>query len=395
MIIQPANRLGKVEEYYFSKKLKEIRQLNAAGKNIINIGIGSPDLAPSKETIKALTTTAEQKQHHGYQGYVGIPALREAIATWYDKIYAVAVDSTQEVLPLMGSKEGIMHISMAFLNAGDGVLVPNPGYPTYSSVSRLLQAQIHTYDLDENKNWQPKWEELEKMDLSNIKIMWVNYPNMPTGADATQAVFEKLVAFGKKHNILIINDNPYSLILNKQPKSILQIEGAKEVALELNSLSKSHNMAGWRVGMLLGKAAYLQTILRVKSNMDSGMFRGIQEAAVQALQNPITWHDTQNEIYANRRKVAFTIMDMLGCTYNENQVGMFVWAKIPNHIQHVEKWVDDILYKAEVFITPGFIFGTAGERYIRLSLCSEIAVLETVKERLLKTVCKENKLVSV
>tara|TARA_B100000674_G_scaffold125711_1_gene96655 strand:+ start:26285 stop:27445 length:1161 start_codon:yes stop_codon:yes gene_type:complete len=379
MIIQPANRLSDVQEYYFSKKLKEIRELNASGKNIINLGIGSPDLAPSHETIEALVKTAEQTNAHGYQSYIGIPEFREAISSWMAFTYGVGFRAENEILPLMGSKEGIMHISMAFLNPGDKVLVPNPGYPTYTSVSNLLNAEIEFYDLDEKKNWNIDVNNLRKKDLSNVKLLWLNYPHMPTGARADLEVLNDLIALAKEKKFLIVNDNPYSLILNPTPRSIFNLEGAKEVCLELNSLSKSHNMAGWRIGWLSGSSEYISTVLRVKSNMDSGMFLGLQKAAVQALSNPMHWHEDQNNIYAKRRKLIEEIFDYLEVKYNPNSVGMFVWAKVPDSVDNVEKFVDDILYKADVFITPGFIFGSNGERYIRASLC---ASQETIKEAL-------------
>lgn len=382
MIISTANRLQSVTEYYFSHKLREIRQLQDKGMDIINIGIGSPDLAPSKATIQALTDTALQGNNHGYQSYTGVPALRQAMANFYADTYQVALDPVTEILPLMGSKEGIMHISMAFLNPGDTVLVPNPGYLTYSSVAKLVQAEAISYPLDEQNNWQPDWNYLENLDLEKVKIMWVNYPNMPTGADACPKIFKKLIAFAKKYKILIVNDNPYSLILNPSPKSIHQTRGASEVALELNSLSKSHNMAGWRVGMVTGRADYIQAILKVKSNMDSGMFLGIQKAAIQALQNPTSWHSTQNNIYRQRKTLAKTILQTLGCTISSNQVGLFVWAKTPDHIQNTKDWVNELLYKAQVFITPGFIFGSAGERYVRLSLCTSEARLQEALQRI-------------
>ncbi len=382
MIISTANRLDTVEEYYFSKKLREIRQLKAEGKPIINIGIGSPDLPPSKKTIAGLVNTSHKENVHGYQGYTGIPELRKAMSSWYERVYGVDLDADSEILPLMGSKEGIMHISMAFLNAGDSVLVPNPGYLTYSSVGKLMHANIISYDLQEKNNWEPDWEALERMDLTRVKIMWTNYPNMPTGADASDSLFGRLVSFAHKHKILIVNDNPYSLVLNNAPKSILQIEGAKEVAIELNSLSKSHNMAGWRVGMVLGASDYLQAILKVKSNMDSGMFLGLQKAAIEALGNSQKWHSLQNKEYALRKKKACEILDLLDCKYSSHQVGMFVWAKVPNQVQSVEKLIDELLYEANVFMTPGFIFGTAGARYVRISLCSSLEVLEEAKDRI-------------
>ena len=379
MIIQPANRLSEVQEYYFSKKLKEIRELNASGKNIINLGIGSPDLAPSSETIEALIETAEQTNSHGYQSYTGIPELRNAISSWMASTYGVDFKAENEILPLMGSKEGIMHISMAFLNPGDKVLVPNPGYPTYTSVSNLMDADIEFYDLDEQNDWNIDVSRLREKDLSKVKLLWLNYPHMPTGARADVHILQELITLAKEKGFLIVNDNPYSLILNPTPRSIFNLEGAKDVCLELNSLSKSHNMAGWRIGWLSGSKEYISTVLRVKSNMDSGMFLGLQKAAVQALSNPMHWHEDQNNIYAKRRKLIEEIFDYLQVKYNPNSVGMFVWAKVPNSVDSVEKFVDDILYKANVFITPGFIFGSNGERYIRASLC---ASQETIKEAL-------------
>ncbi len=379
MIIQPANRLSDVKEYYFSKKLAEIRKLNAEGKNIINLGIGSPDLAPSDETIKALTETAELSTSHGYQSYTGVPEFRGAISQWMNSTYGIDFNPENEILPLMGSKEGIMHISMAFLNPGDKVLVPNPGYPTYTSVSNLVDAEIEFYDLDENNGWNVDLEALKQKDFSNVKLFWLNFPHMPTGAQADNKVLKELIALAKEKEFLIINDNPYSLILNPNPQSIFNLYGAKEVCLELNSLSKSHNMAGWRIGWLTGASEYISTVLRVKSNMDSGMFLGLQKAAIKALSNPMQWHDDQNNIYAERKKLIGEIFDYLNVAYDPNSVGMFVWAKVPDSIESVEKLVDDILYKANVFITPGFIFGSNGDRYIRASLCANEA---TIKEAL-------------
>lgn len=379
MIIQPANRLADVQEYYFSKKLKEIRELNISGKNIINLGIGSPDLAPSEETIKALTETAKSPNSHGYQSYTGIPEFRGAISSWMNANYGVNFSAENEILPLMGSKEGIMHISMAFLNAGDKVLVPNPGYPTYTSVSNLIDAEIEFYDLDENNGWNVDVEALKKQDLSKVKLLWLNYPHMPTGAKADNKVLRELIALAKEEKFLIINDNPYSLILNPAPQSIFNLEGSKAVCLELNSLSKSHNMAGWRIGWLTGAPEYIATVLRVKSNMDSGMFLGLQKAAIKALSNPMKWHNDQNDIYTKRKKLIGEIFDYLKLSYDPNSVGMFVWAKVADEVNSVEKLVDDILYKANVFITPGFIFGSNGGRYIRASLCAKEA---TIKEAL-------------
>ena len=380
--IIPAKRLNTVSEYYFSTKLKEVAEMNAAGKNVISLGIGSPDLPPSKDTIDALCQSAAKADTHGYQPYVGIPELRKAFADWYQKWYNVSLDPTTEVQPLIGSKEGILHISLAFLNPGDGVLVPNPGYPTYTSVSKLVGAKIHSYDLDEKNDWQPDFEALEKTDLSNIKLMWVNYPNMPTGVNASVELLEKLVAFGKKHGIVIVNDNPYSFILNDNKLSILQIEGAKDICIEMNSMSKSHNMPGWRMAMLASNAQFVQWILKVKSNIDSGQFKPMQIAAVAALNNSKEWHDEMNKVYFNRRQYAEKIMNVLGCTFDKKQVGMFLWGKIPAQYRGSEELADKVLYDANVFLTPGFIFGSNGERYIRISLCCNEGMLKEALERI-------------
>lgn len=383
--ITPAERVNSISEYYFSTKLKEVAEMNAAGKNVISLGIGSPDLPPSKETIEALCESAVKPNVHGYQPYVGIPELRQAFADWYKKWYKVDLDSAKEVQPLIGSKEGILHISLTFLNPGDGVLVPNPGYPTYTSVSNLVQAKIHTYDLDENNNWQPDFDALEKMDLSNVKLMWVNYPNMPTGANATVELYERLVAFGKKHGIIIVNDNPYSFILNTNRLSILQIEGAKDICIEMNSLSKSHNMPGWRMAMLASNPQFVQWILKVKSNIDSGQFKPVQLAAVAALNNSEEWHIENNiNLYSARRKYAEEIMNTLGCTFDPKQVGLFLWGKIPDIYKDSAELADKILYEANVFLTPGFIFGDKGKRYIRISLCCNEAMLKEALERVKK-----------
>lgn len=382
MIISPAKRLQSVEEYYFSKKLAQLEAMKKEGKDIINLGIGSPDLAPDKTVINALCKTASEKTAHGYQSYRGLQELRDAMAIWYFKTYGVKIDRVSQVLPLMGSKEGIMHLSMAFLNEGDKVLVPNPGYPTYSSVSNLLQAETIHYDLRQD-DWYPDINALEKMDLTQVKMMWVNYPNMPTGKVANIDLFEKLVAFGQKHSILIINDNPYSLVLNKEkPLSIFQVKGAEEVALELNSLSKSHNMAGWRVGMILGAKDYIDTIIKVKSNMDSGMFKGIQHAAIEALNLNSAYHNEINAIYLQRRAIVYQIFDQLKCTYTNDQEGMFVWAKLPDDVDDVEAFVEQLLNKTFVFITPGFIFGSNGQRYLRISLCADISILQEALSRI-------------
>ena len=383
--IIPAQRLDTIKEYYFSTKLKEVAAMNAAGKNVISLGIGSPDLPPSKETIDALCESAKSEGVHGYQPYVGIPELRKAYADWYQRWFNVSLDANKEVQPLIGSKEGILHISLAFLNPGDGVLVPNPGYPTYTSVSKLVGADIHSYELDENNGWQPDFDALEKLDLSKIKLMWVNYPNMPTGANATKELLEKLVAFGKKHGIVIVNDNPYSFILNTNRLSILQVEGAKDICIELNSLSKSHNMPGWRMGMVASNPQFIEWILKVKSNIDSGQFKPMQVATIAALANSEEWHITNNiELYAQRRQYAEDIMTALGCTFDKNQVGMFLWGKIPFDCASSEAMADKVLYDANVFLTPGFIFGSKGDRYIRISLCCNETMLKEALERVKK-----------
>ncbi|HCO68654.1 MAG TPA: aminotransferase [Dysgonomonas sp.] len=385
--IIPADRLNTVNEYYFSIKLKEIAEMNAQGKNVISLGIGSPDLPPSDETIGTLANSAKDPNAHGYQSHVGIPELRKAFAAWYRNLYGVSLDPAKEIQPLIGSKEGILHISLAFLNPGDGVLVPNPGYPTYTSVSRLVGAEIYNYDLDENNSWQPDLEALEKMDLSKIKLMWVNYPNMPTGANGSLDLFEKLVAFGKKYGIIIAHDNPYSMILNEEPLSILKVEGAKDICIELNSMSKSHNMPGWRLGMAASNAQFIQWILKVLSNIESGIFKPMQAAAVTALHNSKEWHHENNiEVYAKRRTYAGEIMDTLDCVYDKNQVGMFLWGKIPDTYNSSEELADKILYDAHVFLTPGFIFGSKGERYIRISLCCNETMLQQALERIKKVI---------
>jgi aspartate/methionine/tyrosine aminotransferase len=385
--IVPAERLNSVSEYFFSTKLKEVAEMNARGLNVISLGIGSPDLPPSQQTIDALAKSAAEPTAHGYQPYIGIPELRNAFADFYKKWFSVDLNPASEIQPLIGSKEGILHISMAFLNPGDGVLVPNPGYPTYSSVSNLVQANVISYDLDENNNWEPNFEALEQNDLSNVKLMWVNYPNMPTGASATVELFEKLVAFGKKYNIVICNDNPYSFILNNKHLSILQVEGAKDICIELNSMSKSHNMPGWRMGMLASNAQFVQWILKVKSNIDSGQFKPMQVAAVAALNNSDEWHNEMNiNLYRSRRNKAEAIMTQLGCTFDPKQVGMFLWGKIPSKYTDSAELADKILYQAKVFITPGFIFGDKGTRYIRISLCANENMLQQALERI-KEMC--------
>jgi aspartate/methionine/tyrosine aminotransferase len=381
-MITTAKRIDAVEEYYFSKKLTEVRALDTPDLRVINLGIGSPDLAPSSTTIDALIASAKNTTNHGYQSYKGIPALRKAIADFYKKTYSVALDIEAKILPLMGSKEGIMHIAMAFVNEGDEVLIPDPGYPTYSSVAKLVGATIKTYAMSESLDWGVDIEELKKRDLSKVKIMWVNFPHMPTGRIASRDELKALVDLARENQFLIVNDNPYSLILNDSPLSILSIEGADEVALELNSLSKSHNMAGWRIGWVAGKREFIDAILKVKSNMDSGMFLGLQQAATEALQNGNEWFDELNKTYLERRKVAKNILDELGCVYSEKQSGLFVWAKAPASVVYVEKWIDEILYGTKVFITPGFIFGEAGRRFIRISLCCTVEKLNEALERI-------------
>ncbi len=380
--IVPAERVNSVQEYYFSRKLKEVAEMNTAGKNVINLGIGSPDLPPSDETIDTLCQHARNANEHGYQPYVGIPELREAFAKWYKTWYDVDLNPKTEIQPLIGSKEGILHISLAFLNPGDGVLVPNPGYPTYSSVSHLVDAKLISYELKEELGWQPDFEELEKMDLSGVKLMWTNYPNMPTGANASEELYQKLVDFGRRHNIIICNDNPYSFILNDHPLSILSIPGAKDICIEMNSMSKAHNMPGWRMAMLASNAQFVQWILKVKSNVDSGQFKPMQYAAVAALAAPKSWYDKMNETYRSRRTLAGEIMHTLGCQYDENQVGMFLWGRIPDSVSGSEALADKVLYEANVFLTPGFIFGSQGERYIRISLCSNQEMLQKALERI-------------
>lgn len=378
-MIETAKRISQVEEYYFSKKLAEVRALDTPDLRVINLGIGSPDLAPSAEAIEALNTSAKNPAHHGYQNYKGIPPLRQAIADFYSTTYSVVLNSETEILPLMGSKEGIMHISMAFVNEGDEVLIPNPGYPTYSSVSNLVGARLVPYILKEELNWGIDIEELKKKDLSRVKVMWVNFPHMPTGRIASRQELTELVKLARQYHFLIVNDNPYSLILNNDPQSILSIPGADEVALELNSLSKSHNMAGWRIGWVAGNKQLIEAVLKVKSNMDSGMFLGLQHAAVEALKNGPAWFQKQNDLYRQRQAAAYNLLETLGCTFSRQQSGLFVWAKAPNSIHTIEKWIDELLYRTKVFITPGFIFGNAGERYIRVSLC---APEEKLKEAL-------------
>ena len=380
-MMKAAKRLDTVQEYYFSKKLREVRALSAQGKPIINMGIGSPDLQPPPAVIEAIQQAVLQEGAHKYQSYQGLPAFRQAVADFYQKNYQVVVNPENEILPLMGSKEGILHISMAFLNKGDKVLIPNPGYPTYTSVTNLVEAVPVFYDLISENNWEPNFKQLEQQDLSTVKLMWVNYPHMPTGAKATENLFKKLIAFGKKHQLLIINDNPYSFVLNDTPLSILGTEGAKETAIELNSLSKSFNMAGWRVGMLLGAKPILEEVLKVKTQMDSGMFYGIQQGAIAALKVSSGWFENMNEIYQKRRKLIWQIAEALDCTFDKNTSGMFVWAKIPAG-KKAENIVDDLLYKHHIFIAPGTIFGSKGEGYIRFSLCVPEEKIKEALDRL-------------
>ena len=378
-----ATRLESVQEYYFSRKLKEIAHMNAEGKNVISLGVGSPDMPPSEATIKTLCEHAHHADAHGYQPYVGIPELRQAFADFYKKWYQVILNPTNEIQPLIGSKEGILHITLALVNPGEQVLVPNPGYPTYTSLSTLLGAEVIPYDLTEENGWLPDFDALEQLDLSKVKLMWTNYPHMPTGTNATLELYQKLVDFAKKHHIIIVNDNPYSFILNKKPLSILQIEGAKDCCIELNSMSKSHNMPGWRIGMVASNATFIEWILKVKSNIDSGMFRPMQLAAATALHNDESWHEEMNfNLYEKRRHLAEQILETLQCTYNKSQVGLFVWGRIPGHYQQVEDLTEAVLHKARVFITPGFIFGSNGARYIRISLCCDEQKLAEALDRI-------------
>ena len=385
--VEPAKRLGLVSEYYFSRKLKEVAQMNAEGKDIISLAIGSPDMPPSQQTIDKLCEVANNPNAHGYQPTMGTPELRNAMADFYRRWYGVELNPQTEIQPLIGSKEGILHVTLAFVNPGEQVLVPNPGYPTYTSLSKILGAEIVNYDLMEDNGWQPDFEALEKMDLSKVKLMWTNYPNMPTGGAARMETYERLVAFAQKHNIVVVNDNPYSFILNEKPLSLLQVPGAKDCCIEFNSMSKSHNMPGWRVGMLATNAQFVQWILKIKSNIDSGTFRGIQLAAAEAYRNSEQWHREANiETYGRRRKYAEQIMDVLGCKYDPNQVGMFLWGKIPEKYTNAEELTERVLHEARVFITPGFIFGSKGERYIRISLCAKEEKIEQALERIKKAI---------
>ena len=383
--IKPAERLSLVSEYYFSRKLKEVAQMNAEGKDIISLAIGSPDMPPSKQTIQTLCEVASRPDTHGYQPTMGTPELRKAMADFYKQWYGVALNPATEIQPLIGSKEGILHVTLAFVNPGEEVLVPNPGYPTYTSLSKILGAKVVNYDLMEDNGWQPDFEQLEKMDLSRVKLMWTNYPNMPTGGNARMETYERLVDFARKHNIVVVNDNPYSFILNDKPMSLLQVEGAKDCCIEFNSMSKSHNMPGWRVGMCATNPTFISWILKIKSNIDSGTFRGIQLAAAAALSNDEEWHHEANiETYSRRRKYAEQIMDALGCKYDPNQVGMFLWGRIPDSYSNCEELTERVLHEARVFITPGFIFGSKGERYVRISLCAKEEKIQAALERIRK-----------
>ena len=384
MAYQPADRLATVSEYYFSRKLKEVAQMNAQGMDVISLGIGSPDMPPSEQTIRTLCEAAQNPDGHGYMPYVAIPELRRAFAEWYLRWYGVDLDPQTEIQPLIGSKEGILHVTLAFVNPGEQVLVPSPGYPTYTSLSKILGAEVVNYNLKEDDGWMPDWEQLETMDMSRVKLMWTNYPNMPTGAPATPELYERLVDFARRKGIIIVNDNPYSFILNDHPLSILSVPGAKECCIEFNSMSKSHNMPGWRIGMLASNAQFVQWVLKVKSNIDSGMFRAMQPAAATALDADAGWYEGNNRNYRNRRHLAGEIMRALGCTYDERQVGMFLWGRIPDSCKDVEELTERVLHEARVFITPGFIFGSNGARYIRISLCCKDAKLAEALERIRK-----------
>ena len=380
--IKPAERLSLVQEYYFSRKLKEVAQMNAEGKDIISLAIGSPDMPPSQKTIDRLCEVAQQPSAHGYQPTMGTPELRQAMARFYKRFYGVTLDPATEIQPLIGSKEGILHTTLAFVNPGDEVLVPNPGYPTYTSLSKILGAKVVNYDLREDQQWQPDFEQLETMDLSRVKLMWTNYPNMPTGGPALMKTYERLVDFARRHNIVVVNDNPYSFIINEHPISLLQVPGAKDCCIEFNSMSKSHNMPGWRVGLCASNAQFISWILKVKSNIDSGTFRGIQLAAAEAYDNSDEWHREANiNTYRRRRVIAEEIMTVLGCQYDPEQVGMFLWGKIPEHYADAEQLTERVLHEARVFITPGFIFGSNGKRYIRISLCAKDEKMKQALER--------------
>ena len=381
--IKPAERLSLVSEYYFSRKLREVAQMNAEGKDVISLAIGSPDLPPSQQTIETLCEVARRDDSHGYQPTMGTPELRTAMAGFYRRWYGVELDAAKEILPLIGSKEGILHVTLAFVNPGEGVLVPNPGYPTYTSLSKILGARIVNYNLCEANGWQPDFDELEATDLSDVRLMWTNYPNMPTGARAQMKTYERLVRFAQDHQIVVVNDNPYSLILNEHPLSLLQVDGAKECCIEFNSMSKSHNMPGWRVGLCASNAEFISWVLKVKSNVDSGTFRGLQLAAARAYDNDDAWHREANiGVYGRRRALAEQIMETLGCVYDKDQVGMFLWGRIPDEWESAEQLTERVLQEARVFITPGFIFGSNGERYVRISLCAKEENIEKALMRI-------------
>ena len=383
--ISPADRVSDVKEYYFSTKLREIAEMKTSGADVISLGIGGPDRPPHPSVISVLSEEAAKPENHSYQPYIGIPQLRKAFSQWYDRVYGVTLDPDNEIQPLIGSKEGILHISLAFLNPGDGVLIPNPGYPTYTSVSNLVGAKIYNYDLTAENGWYPDFDLIERtVPLEKIKIMWLNYPHMPTGAPATREIFQKTVDFGRRHGIVIAHDNPYSFILNREPLSILQIPGATEVAIEMNSLSKSHNMAGWRIAMVASNKQFVQWILRVKSNVDSGQFRPMMEAAVTALSLENDWYDNLNKEYAQRREIAEKIMQALGCTYDSTQRGLFLWGRIPASEVSGQALADRLLANLHIFITPGFIFGSQGERYIRISLCATTERLTEALQRIIQ-----------
>lgn len=381
-MIKPADRLGLVSEYYFSNKLRQIASMREVGIDVISLGIGSPDMPPSEETIDCLCEAAHGADMHGYQPCGGIPELRKAFADWYARYYGVDLNPANEIQPLIGSKEGILHVTLAFVNPGDEVLVPNPGYPTYTSLSKLLGAKVVYYNLKEENGWLPDFEELEKMDMSRVKLMWTNYPHMPTGTNASEELLEHLVDFARRKGIVLVNDNPYSFILNEYPKSILAVKGAKDCCIEFNSLSKSHNMPGWRVAMLASNAEFVSWILKVKSNIDSGMSRPVQLAAAKALEADNEWYAENNARYAVRREVGWQILDALHCSYDKKQVGMFLWGKIPDNYETVEELTERVLLEGHVFITPGFIFGTNGSRYVRISLCADVTMLKNALKRI-------------
>lgn len=369
--IHPANRINEISEYYFSRKLREVEEMRKNGADIISLAIGSPDLPPSEKTIKTLCENALKPDAHGYQPTAGIPELKEAMAEFYHKTYGVELNPQKEIQPLIGSKEGILHVTLAFVNNGDKVLVPNPGYPTYTSLSKILGAEVVNYSLSEKNGWQPDFTQLEDTDLKDVKILWVNYPNMPTGTPASVKTYERLVEFAEKHGILIVNDNPYSLILNRNPLSILQVDGAKDFCIEFNSMSKSHNMPGWRVGMCVSNPTFISWVLKIKSNIDSGTFKALQLAAAEAYSNDEGWHEEFNiNVYSKRRVIAEKIMKALGCSFDSNQVGMFLWGKVPDEFDNAEQLTEKVLHEAHVLLTPGFIFGSNGERYVRISLCA-------------------------